>query len=49
MRLKHLELVGYKTFAARSEFLFDAGITAIVGPNGSGKPLLLFFLLNTNH
>ena len=37
MRLKHLELVGYKTFAARSEFLFDAGITAIVGPNGSGK------------
>jgi chromosome segregation protein len=37
MRLKGLELVGYKTFAARSEFLFDAGITAIVGPNGSGK------------
>ncbi len=37
MRLKHLELLGYKTFAARTEFLFDAGITAIVGPNGSGK------------
>lgn len=37
MRLKHLELLGYKTFAAQTEFLFDAGITAIVGPNGSGK------------
>ena len=37
MRLKHLELQGYKTFATRTEFAFDGGITAIVGPNGSGK------------
>ena len=37
MRLKHLELQGYKTFAARTPFAFDGGITAIVGPNGSGK------------
>jgi chromosome segregation protein len=37
MRLKHLELHGYKTFASRTEFAFDGGITAIVGPNGSGK------------
>jgi chromosome segregation protein len=37
MRLKHLELQGYKTFASRTELAFDAGITAIVGPNGSGK------------
>jgi chromosome segregation protein len=37
MRLKQLELQGYKTFASRTEFLIEDGITAIVGPNGSGK------------
>jgi chromosome segregation protein len=37
MRLKHLALQGYKSFASRTEFALDAGITAIVGPNGSGK------------
>jgi chromosome segregation protein len=37
MRVKDLELQGYKTFAAKTEFLFGEGITAIVGPNGSGK------------
>jgi chromosome segregation protein len=37
MRLKRLELQGFKTFALRTELVFDAGITAIVGPNGSGK------------
>jgi len=37
MRLKRLELYGYKSFATRSIFEFGEGITAIVGPNGSGK------------
>ncbi len=35
--LKRLTLQGYKTFATRTEFIFDAGTSAIVGPNGSGK------------
>ena len=37
MKLKHLSLQGYKTFATKTEFAFDDGITAVVGPNGSGK------------
>ncbi len=37
MRLKRLELYGYKSFASRTMFEFAEGVTAIVGPNGSGK------------
>ena len=37
MRLKKLEMYGFKSFATRTEIVFNEGITGIVGPNGSGK------------
>lgn len=37
MRLIRLEIFGFKSFAKRTEIVFDDGITAIVGPNGCGK------------
>lgn len=37
MRLKSLEIKGFKSFANETALHFNADVTGVVGPNGSGK------------
>lgn len=37
MKLKKIEMFGFKSFADKLEISFEDGVTGIVGPNGCGK------------
>ena len=37
MRLKRLEIFGYRSFGKKAILEFNSQITSVVGPNGSGK------------
>lgn len=37
MRIKRLEIIGFKSFVDKVSFDFTEGVTAVVGPNGCGK------------
>lgn len=37
MRIKRIEIIGFKSFCDRAVINIDAPITAVVGPNGCGK------------
>ena len=37
MRLKSIEVQGFKSFPDKTRLTFDQDITAVIGPNGSGK------------
>ncbi len=45
MRIKKLELNGFKSFKDRTVIQFDQGITGVVGPNGCGKSNIVDALL----
>lgn len=37
MQLEKLEILGFKSFAKKTNLIFPPGITCVVGPNGCGK------------
>ncbi len=45
MRIRKIELIGFKSFKDKTVIHFDAGITGVVGPNGCGKSNIVDALL----
>lgn len=45
MIIKKLEIHGFKSFPERTKIIFHPGITAIVGPNGTGKSNIIDAIL----
>lgn len=41
MRLKAVEMQGFKSFPDKTKITFESGVTCIIGPNGSGKSNIL--------
>ena len=37
MRLKSIEIQGFKSFPDKTKLTFEKDMTAVIGPNGSGK------------
>ena len=46
MRLKELEIQGFKSFPDKTRITIGEGITGVVGPNGSGKTTTIKLILN---
>lgn len=45
MIIKKIELQGFKSFPEKTKILFHPGITAVIGPNGTGKSNIVDALL----
>ena len=41
MKITRLRLHGFKSFVEPTDFMIEAGLTGVVGPNGCGKSNLV--------